>query len=369
MKLISADRIFINNQLEKNKVIFIDNGKITAIKNKKDCDENKIEFFANKILAPAFIDLQLNGCGGVMFNDDISCKTLDIMHKTNLKSGTAFFLPTFITDSFAKMQKALEVVKEYKKLKPNRILGIHLEGPHLDITKKGIHPKEHIKNLDQKHLEFYLKNIEAIKMITLSPNSASNEQIKKLTNAGIIVSLGHTNANDKTIKSAFRSGASFVTHLFNAMSQITPRDGGLVGNFFTSDDVFAGIIADGFHLSWDNFSLSYKLKKDNLCLVTDATAAAGSNIKSFNFVGQNVDVIDRKCINKDGTLGGSALTFDTALKNIKQNTQIKTEDILQMATTNIAIVLKNQNIGIIKDGALAKFNLFDKDLNFVKHLN
>ena len=314
---------------------------------------------AGLTLSPGFIDLQLNGCGGVLFNNDISANTLDIMHAANLKSGCTTFLPTLITSSSEDIKTAVEVVAHYRMKHPERVPGLHLEGPFLNPKRKGIHNPELIRKPDNDMVDYLCAHADTITMITLAPEICGNDIIRRLSDAGIIVSLGHTNASCAQAKSAEQAGARFVTHLHNAMTPLTSREPGVVGAVFDSAALSAGIIADGYHLSWENLRIAHRVMQDRLVLVTDATAAAGSNITEFEFGGQIVYHNHGKCIGIDGTLGGSALTMMEAVSNsIHQG--IEPNAVIRMATINAARAIKEEQVmGRVAPGQIANLTFFD----------
>ncbi|WP_222842175.1 N-acetylglucosamine-6-phosphate deacetylase [Endozoicomonas montiporae] len=315
------------------------------------------------VLAPGFIDLQINGCGGVLFNDDISESTLDIMHDTNLRSGCTSFLPTLITCSDEDMVKAVDVARRYKDKHPDRVPGLHIEGPYINKLRKGIHDERYIRQPSSEMIDFLCNNADVITMMTLAPEVCSSSDIRQLNQAGIIVAIGHSDATLEQVREAEQAGASFVTHLFNAMSQMQNREPGVVGAVLCGESLGAGIIADGYHLDWNNLRLSQKLLKDRLVLVSDAAAAAGSDIESFSFGGQTVYHANGMCTNKDGTLGGSALTMAEAVRNcIAQG--ISETDTVSMATRNPANAIGlTEVMGSIRVGSYANLVVLDKSYN------
>ena len=310
-------------------------------------------------VTPGFIDLQLNGCGGVQLNNDISETTLDTMHAANLQSGCTTFLPTLITSSYEDMRQAVEVVKVYRQRYPERIPGLHLEGPFLNLQRKGIHNPELIRKPTTTEVQFLCKHADVISMITLAPEVCGEEVVRQLSEAGIVVSIGHTNATCAETKAAEQAGARFATHLHNAMSPLTSRAPGVVGAIFDSNQLGAGIIADGYHLSWENLRIAHKIMQDRLVLVTDATAAAGSDIPEFEFGGQTVYHRDGKCTGVDGTLGGSALTMMEAVANSVEH-GIAPDAVIRMATVNAAKAINSeQTLGRVAPGQYANLTIID----------
>lgn len=317
-------------------------------------------------ISPGFIDLQLNGCGGVMFNDDISSDTLETMHKANLLSGCTNFLPTLITSSDDNMQQAVNIAREHMSGHPNQILGLHLEGPYLNPEKKGIHNLDFIRQSNQSMIDFLCHNQDVISQVTMAPEMNDLSHIRQLADAGITVSLGHTNCTYAQAKAGFSAGMTAATHLFNAMSSITGREPGAVGAVYDTPEIYAGIIADGFHVDFANIRIAKQLKKEKLILVTDATAPAGADIESFIFVGKTVYYKDGKCIDENGTLGGSALTMNHAIKNTVEHVGIALDEALRMATLYPAQAIGVDNqFGRIAPGYIANLAMFDGDLNIM----
>jgi N-acetylglucosamine-6-phosphate deacetylase len=318
-------------------------------------------------VAPGFIDMQLNGCGGVMFNDAITAETLDRMHQTNLKSGTTSYLPTLITAPDEDMLRALEVVALYRQRYPYRVLGLHLEGPYLNPKRKGIHNEAHIRLPDRPMIEaIAAAGREVVRLVTLAPEQVEPEVIRTLAAQEIIVSAGHSDATYEQAQLGFAAGIRMVTHLFNAMSPWLGRSPGMVGASLNHEAVYAGIIADGQHVHFDSIQLAHKIKRDHLILVTDATPPVGTAMTSFVIGGQEVFYRDGKCVSADGTLGGSALTLIEAVANCVREVGIPLPEALCMASTYPARLLGlDQKMGRIAPGYLANLAIFDADFHMV----
>ncbi|MEZ9339319.1 N-acetylglucosamine-6-phosphate deacetylase [Vibrio splendidus] len=315
-------------------------------------------------LSPGFIDLQLNGCGGVMLNDEITADTMQIMHKANLKSGCTSFLPTLITSSDEDMREVIAAAREYHNQYQNQSLGLHLEGPYLNVAKKGIHSVDHIRKSDNEMIELICKNNDLVAKVTLAPELNDPEHIERLRKAGVVVSIGHTNATYAEARQGFESGITFATHLFNAMTPMVGREPGVVGAIYDTPDVYAGIIADGFHVDYANIRIAHKIKGEKLVLVTDATAPAGADMEYFIFVGKKVYYRDGKCVDENGTLGGSALTMIEAVQNTVEHAGIALDEALRMATLYPATAIGVESkLGRIKKGMVANLAVFDRDFN------
>ncbi|WP_102340993.1 N-acetylglucosamine-6-phosphate deacetylase [Vibrio cyclitrophicus] len=315
-------------------------------------------------LSPGFIDLQLNGCGGVMLNDEITADTMQIMHKANLKSGCTSFLPTLITSSDEDMRAVITAAREYHNQYQNQSLGLHLEGPYLNVAKKGIHSVDHIRKSDNEMIELICENSDLVAKVTLAPELNDPEHIERLHKAGVVVSIGHTNATYAEARQGFESGITFATHLFNAMTPMVGREPGVVGAIYDTPEVYAGIIADGFHVDYANIRIAHKIKGEKLVLVTDATAPAGADMEYFIFVGKKVYYRDGKCVDENGTLGGSALTMIEAVQNSVEHAGIALDEALRMATLYPAQAIGVESkLGRIKKGMVANLAVFDRDFN------
>lgn len=324
-------------------------------------DEIETVDLAGANLSAGFIDLQLNGCGGVLFNTAISAETLHTMQHTNERFGCTSFLPTLITASNEDMQFAIDTMHAYLAENKHQALGLHLEGPYLSTQKKGIHNEKLIRPSDQAMVDLLCKNSAAITKVTLAPEKTAPAHIHQLVESDILVSVGHTNATYTECMHGFDAGATFATHLFNAMSSITGRDPGVVGAIY-DHKAYAGIIVDGHHVDYANVRMSHKLLGDHLVLVTDAVSPAGANIDSFDFVGTEVYYRNGKCVGADGTLGGSALTMIEAVQKTVEEVGLPLDEALRMATIYPARAISvDDHLGSIGEGKIANLTVFTQD--------
>lgn len=353
--------IYTGEKVLYEHAVVIENGLIQAVILEKDLAKEIPTVDLNGAnLSAGFIDLQLNGCGGVMFNEEISVNTLEIMQATNLKSGTTSYLPTFITSPDEGMKQAVSVMREYLSKHQNQALGLHLEGPYLSVAKKGVHRPEYIREISPEMLDFLCQNGDVITKLTVAAENPTAEYISRFIQAGIIVSIGHSNATYEQAKQRFAEGASFATHLHNAMSPISSgREMGVVGAVLDSD-VYTGIICDGLHVHWGNIRLAKKAKGDKLVVVTDATAAAGANISEFIFVGKKVTVKEGKCYDEFGALGGASVTMIESIQNLIHHTDLSLDEILRMCTLYPAKAIGvDDKLGSIAVGKVANLAIFD----------
>lgn len=359
--------IYTGEKVLYQHAVVIKEDKIAAVvlENELPATLEKIDLQGANLCA-GFIDLQLNGCGGVMFNEDISVRTLEIMQETNLKSGTTSYLPTFITSPDEGMKQAVQVMRDYLAKHQNQALGLHFEGPYLSVAKKGVHRPEYIREASGEMLDFFCKNSDVITKITLAAENPTADHIPRLTESGIIVSIGHSNADYAQAKQRIAEGISFATHLHNAMSPISSgREGGVVGAVLDSD-IYAGIIVDGLHVDWSNVRIAKKVKGDKLVIVTDAVAPAGTNIDHFIFVGKKVLYKDGKCIDEFGSLGGAAITMIESIRNVVQYADISLNEAIRMCTLYPARAINVDNqLGSIEVGKIANLAVFDQQFNVI----
>ncbi|GFE50751.1 N-acetylglucosamine-6-phosphate deacetylase [Roseobacter cerasinus] len=300
-----------------------------------------VETLEGGLITPGFVDLQVNGGGGVMFNDDQSVATLKTIADAHARSGTYAILPTLITDTPDRTRAAINAVEEAIAADVQGIVGLHLEGPHLSVARKGAHDPSLIRPMSDADLRLVLEAAERLPnvMITVAPENTTGAQISKLAEAGVVVSLGHTDADAATCHAAFDAGARCVTHLFNAMSQMGNREPGLVGATLARDDVHAGLIADGIHVHPTSMRVALAAKA-GIFLVTDAMATAGSEIDRFHLNGREVFRAERRLTLADGTLAGADLEIPRALEVMTEQVGDTLEAAVARTTSIPASVLR-----------------------------
>ncbi len=354
MRVVSAKYIFDGVNLLSDKAVLIDGNTIIDVVDKnKVYDASQIEDFGDSVISAGLIDLQLNGCGGVLFNDSITLETLETMHQTNLRYGTTSYLPTLITSAVADVMQALEVTKQWFKLYGNTrgVVGLHLEGPFLSVEKRGIHPLEFIIKPTDDLLAAIVPYTKffPIKM-TLAPENFTTAQIEYLVKHGVIVSVGHTNATYAQAEAAFNHGAATVTHMFNAMSGMTGRNPGVIGAVLANAP-YLGLIVDLLHVDKANVRLLSQLKPTTTYLVTDAVTPTGTDMTEFDFAGKHLYVREGRCVDDAGTLGGAYLTMNEAVEKCVNECELNLEQTLTMATLTPARLMGlDQQLGKIAAG-------------------
>ena len=318
------------------------------------------------ILAPGFIDLQVNGGGGVLLNDDPSVATVRRIAEAHRRFGTTGLLPTLITDGPEKLQRLCAAASD--ALGVPGVLGFHLEGPALNPARKGIHPPQHIRALTQTDATV-LVSFASIgrSLVTVAPEQLGTDLLGTLITAGLRVAAGHTEATAAQMQAAADAGLTGVTHLFNAMSQMTAREPGAVGAALADERLFAGIICDGRHVDPRNLKVALKAKtRERLMLVTDAMPTAASDITAFRLLGRDVVLKDGQLNGPDGTLAGAHLTMIEAVRNAVTLVGASLEDALVMASTTPATFLGlNDRLGMIAEGCKADLVAFTPDWRVV----
>lgn len=267
-------------------------------------------------LLPGFIDTQVNGGGGVLFNDSPTVDAIAAIGAAHRAYGTTGFFTTLISDDLSVVDVAMRATEAAIAQGVPGVLGIHIEGPFLNERRKGTHDESKFRRLDDTAIRL-LTSLKAGKtLVTLAPELATPEDIRSLSDAGVIVAAGHTDATYAEARRGMQAGITGVTHLYNAMSPMSHRAPGMVGAVLENDDLYAGIIVDGAHV--DPVALRIALKArpyDRFMLVTDAMPTVGSATKRFNLMGKDIRVENGVCVGPDGTLAGSDLDMASAVRN------------------------------------------------------
>lgn len=366
--LITNCRCFTPSGFVSNRSVLIDEGRVQAIfdsrTNSYDPKIKKIDFQGDYLL-PGFIDLQVNGGGGVLFNNCLDIDGLRQISAAHRKFGTIGFLPTLISEEPEAVAIAIECVREAINQKVPGILGIHIEGPFLNRVRSGIHAKERFRALDSQALGLIRGFSEGVTLVTLAPEQCAAAHISQLAESGVIVAAGHSDATYDEAIEAFCNGVAGVTHIYNAMSPLGSRAPGLVGAALTSDDTWCSMILDGIHIHPSAAKLAVRAKPTGkMILVTDAMATVGSDIDSFEFNGEIITVKDGKCQNAEGTLAGSCLDMATAVKNAVRLLDVPLELAVMFASTNPAIALGlGASYGRVEAGYIADLLRMDSNLN------
>jgi N-acetylglucosamine-6-phosphate deacetylase len=299
-------------------------------------DAHKIDLKGD-VLAAGFIDIQVNGGGGVLFNDDPSVATIAKIGAVHATFGTTGFFPTLISDSFDKIKAAIAAVDDAIVGKVPGVLGIHLEGPFLNAARKGVHDETTFRVLDDDAIALLTSLKNGKTLITLAPETAPSGAIARLVARGAVVFAGHSDATFEQIEVAKDDGLSGFTHIFNAMSQLGSRAPGVVGSALRGPSTFAGLIADGVHVHAANMELVAELLgKEHTILVTDAMPTVGSDVDYFELGDQVIVARGDTCYTDAGVLAGSNLNMAQAVVNMTDLTGVDQLDALAMASATPA---------------------------------
>jgi len=316
--------------------VVIEDDRIAEICERPPADAEQIDL-SGLTLLPGFIDVQVNGGGGRLFNDDPSVETIAAMAAAHRRFGTTGLLPTLISDDFSVVERAISAVDDAIDSGVPGVLGVHIEGPFLSRTRRGIHLASMLQPFDDRFIEVLCSARNGRTLVTVAPECIAPQQIERLVAAGVIVSAGHSDANYETVRAALDAGMTGITHLFNAMSQLTNRAPGMVGAALEDPNIYAGIIIDGHHIHPATFRVGLNAKGvDRLMLVTDAMPTVGGDSDEFMLQGRAIRLEGDRLVSEDGVLAGSTLTMATALANAIAQGRLSLPEAARMATSTPA---------------------------------
>ena len=358
-------RILVDGRFATGKAVILDGDRISGIVDESDvrADADRVNL-GGGMLVPGFIDTQVNGGGGVLFNDAPTVETIRTIGEAHRHYGTTGFLPTLISDDLHVIRSGIEAVEGAIAEGVPGVLGIHIEGPFLNEHRKGIHDADKIRALDEEGYAVLTSMKSGRTLVTVAPECTTPEMIARLVSAGVIVSAGHSNGKYGEVKAAIGAGLSGVTHLFNAMSQLGAREPGVVGAALDSDSVWCGIIVDGQHFSSATMKIALRCKPhDKFMLVTDAMPSVGSDSKTFVLQGKRISARDGACFDEHGRLAGSDLDMAWAVRNTIEMLELPPETALAMASAAPAAFLRLEGeLGTIAPGYRADLVLLDDRL-------
>src|SRR4051794_14686922 len=362
---IAAQRIFDGLEMGGAGAVRISNGRIESVSLSEGASRASIQLPSDAILAPGFVDIQVNGGGGVLLNDQPTEAGVRRIVESHREAGTTGCLPTLITDRREVIERLAAVAQDCLKI-PG-VLGFHLEGPALNRSRKGIHPEAEIRVPDRRDLAA-IKSFggRGRSMVTLAPECVPASMIDELIGAGLRIAAGHSDATAAEIGLAAECGVSAVTHLFNAMSQLNAREPGLVGAALADHRLFAGIICDGIHVDRAGLRVAFRCKgRDRLMLVTDAMPLAGTNETQFMLQGRRITLHENRLTGPDA-LAGAHLTMIEAVRNAVALLGISLVDALIMASrTPAAFLGLESELGRIAPGYRADLVAFNPNFEVV----
>ncbi len=319
---------------------------------------------AGALLLPGFIDTQVNGGDGVLFNEAPTVGTISRIGAAHRHFGTTGFLPTLISDDLSVVRAAIEATRTAIAADSPGVLGLHIEGPFLSARRRGIHDAAKLRRTDETSVALLGSLGVGRTLVTLAPEASSLETIERLVRAGVVVSAGHTDASYALMRAALDRGLTGFTHLFNAMSPLASRAPGVVGAALENQSAWSGIIVDGVHVDPVVLKLALRLRPhERFLLITDAMPCVGSGQTSFQLQGKTIAVRGGACFDETGTLAGSALDMASALRNAVRMLGLDLADASRMASRNPAEFLGlDHELGRIARGCFADLVLLDDDL-------
>jgi N-acetylglucosamine-6-phosphate deacetylase len=361
---ILRERAFVTHQ-----AVLIESGRIAAVVPDNDprCRAAAVYDLRGQLLLPGFIDVQVNGGGGVLFNDNPSVAAIRTIGAAHRRFGTTGFLPTLISADLDVVARAITAARSALEAQVPGVLGLHIEGPFLNIARKGVHDAAKLRELGPSALGLLTSLGRGRTVVTLAPEMTTLEIIRQLTDAGVLVSAGHTNATYAQIHGALAHGLRGFTHLFNAMSQLTAREPGTVGAALEDQNSWCGIIVDGEHIDPVALRIALRCKPhDRFMLVTDAMPSVGTQQRCFELQGRRITVRGNTCVDADGRLAGSNIDMASCVRNAVDLLGLPLVAAVRMASEVPAAFLGLDDVGRIAAGCRANLVLADDRLNVLE---
>jgi N-acetylglucosamine-6-phosphate deacetylase len=343
--LVNA-RVLVEEGLRDDLAVVLEGGRIAAVVDRDDtlvAGAQAIDLGGN-LLLPGFIDCQVNGGGGVLFNDAPTVATIRRIGAAHRRFGTTGFLPTLISDDAEQMRTAIAAVDEAIAQGVPGVLGIHLEGPYIAPARRGAHDAAKFRALDDCEIELVCSLRKGVTVLTLAPEQVSPQQVRALVARGVIVCAGHSAATYAQARVALDAGVRGFTHLYNAMSPLQGREPGMVGAALEDPASWCGIIVDGHHVHAAALRVALAAKpRGKLFLVTDAMPPVGADTDTYMLAGATITCRDGRCETADGVLAGSALDMARAVRNTVETLGVSIAEAAHMATAYPADFLRIGN--------------------------
>lgn len=366
--LINA-RILLGSEFREQQALVIEDGLINAIVAHDDACIAGMQTYdcRGNTLLPGFIDVQVNGGGGVLFNDDPSIDGIRTIAAAHRRFGTTGLLPTLISDDQDVISRAIEAAHGAMRSNVPGVLGVHIEGPFINAERKGTHNQDKFREIGQSDVALLSSLPLGRTLVTLAPESNGLEMIRSLVRNNVIVSAGHTNASCAETQLALAAGLTGFTHLFNAMSPLTNREPGAVGAALLDQHSWCGIIVDGYHVDPITLRIALRCKPlEKFMLVTDAMPNLGTDSNMFTLQGKTVHVRDGRCVDDNGVLSGSALDMASAVRNAVLLLGVSLQQAAYMASANPAAFLgMGSRLGKIAPGYQADLVLVDDSIQVI----
>jgi N-acetylglucosamine-6-phosphate deacetylase len=355
--------------IESGRSLLVRDGRIEAISGAREIlGADQTIDLDGQLLVPGFIDTQVNGGGGVLFNDDPCVDAIAAIGRAHRRFGTTGFLPTLISDDLHVVEQAIFAVRDAIARGVPGVLGIHVEGPFLNHDRRGVHDASKLRVLDENAVKLLATPHGGVTMVTLAPERTTPDIIRALTAAGVIVSAGHSNATFDELQPALEAGVRGFTHLFNAMSQLGNREPGVVGAALAHDGSWLGMIVDGYHVHAETLKIALRAKRrDRFMLVSDAMPSVGADVREFRIQGRVITVDDDRLVDDGGRLAGAHLDMASAVRNTVNQLGVPLAEALRMASTNPAEFLKLRGtMGRIAAGQRADLVLLNEEVQVLR---
>lgn len=367
MKALTGGQVFDGETIRAGLVVLVDGARIVAVVPEREAPSTAERVpLDGGLLAPGFLDLQVNGGGGVLFNATPTVEAIRAIGRAHRAFGTTGFLVTFITDSAEQMAAAVAATRDALAAGVPGLLGLHLEGPFLNPAKRGIHDARFVRTPNQGDLALLAELPVGRTLVTLAPELAPPALIERLVSAGVIVAAGHTDAGYEQAMDGFRRGIAGVTHLFNAMTPLASRAPGMVGAALDHRPAWCGLIVDGHHVHPAALRAAIAAKpRGTMILVTDAMPPAAGGPASFDLGGRPIRAEGGRLIGEDGTLAGADLDMARAVVNAVRLLGLDAEEALRMASLYPARALGLADRGRIAAGQRADLVLLDDRLDVI----
>ena len=330
---LHASRVLTPDGFQPEWCVLVDGARIVDVMPSTTCPAHFPQRTLEGDLLPGFVDLQVNGGGGILFNDHPTVDGIVAIGEAHRRFGTTGFLPTLISDDLGVVERAIRAVDAAVERGVPGVVGIHIEGPFLNAAKRGIHDASKFCSLDEKALDLLLSVRHGRVLVTLAPELAPPGAIRALVDRGVVVAAGHTAATYDDVHKAFAEGLSGFTHLFNAMTQLGSREPGAVGAALENHPSWCGLIVDGHHVHPATLRIALAAKgPERLVLVTDAMPTVGSDRQFFQLAGQRIECNGDRCTAADGTLAGSNLNMAAAVRNAVRLMGVDVATAVRMAS-------------------------------------
>ena len=361
---LAGARIFDGTSLVAGRAVVVDGGRISAVVAEGDVPAGVSIRRIEGLLAPGFIDIQVNGGGGVLLNHEPTVEGVRAIAEAHRRYGTTGLLPTLVTDTRKRMAEAIAAVRGALEAGVPGVLGIHLEGPYLNPARKGVHDPSLMRRIEEEDIALVTSLDRGVTLITIAPELTTPDTIRRIADGGVRIAAGHTAASYEDIEAARAAGLTGITHLFNAMPPLMGREPGVVGAALDDPELYPSLIVDLFHVSAASLRIALAARgTERTILVTDAMSTVGSDIDHFMLGDRVITRAAGRLTTADGTLAGSDLDMASAVRNTVEALGLPLEAALHMASGAPAAFLGlDAELGRIAAGYRASLVLLDDDL-------